>query len=391
MNTQNTTVRISLWQRDFWFLALANLLISMSVYMLIPVLPVWLLGGQHQTHEEVGITMGCYGIGLFVLGPFCNWLVQKKRRNGVCLSAIAIIVCCILGIWFLEQNISKISFSVPLFYALRVVLGMAFGLVQMVLSSTLIIDKSQSSQRTEANHAAAWFGRFALSLGPMLAIVVSRTEIEPLFVSALIAVLAFILIRSVSFPFKAPEDNPKVTCTDRFFLPQAKWLFLNLLLINVVIGIILTVEFTAMFYGLVMFGFCLSLLAERYVFANADLKSEVITGLLLLALALIMLLVKGQVNVKVLPPILIGLGVGLIGGRFLLFFIKLSRHCQRGTSLSTYMLSWESGIALGLWVGYTFVYQQEDMVYTVCLAILSVAFLVYHFFIHQWYITHKNR
>jgi len=52
------------------------------------------------------------------------------------------------------------------------------------------------------------------------------------------------------------------------------------------IGILMTIEFTALFYALIMVGFCLSLLAERYVFVNADLKSEIITGLILIGAAL---------------------------------------------------------------------------------------------------------
>lgn len=390
MNTP-PLVTSSIWQRDFWLLIIANLLVTMSIYMLIPILPVWLLGGQYQSHIEVGITMGCYGVGLFVLGPFCNWLVQTKRRNAVCLSAIIGIVACILALWLLEKKIHQISFAQYIFYLLRFCLGMGFGLVQMVLSSTLIIDKSVSVQRTEANYVAAWMGRFALSLGPMLGIVLSRTELDPLLIAALLAFVSFTLIASIQFPFKAPEDNIKPASTDRFFLPQAKWLFLNLLLINIVIGIILTIEFTASFYGVVMFGFCLALLAERFVFANADLESEIVTGLLLIALAVLALMSKNTMTANILPPILIGLGVGLIGGRFLLFFIKLSKHCQRGTALSTYMLSWESGMALGLWVGYTLVFQNEQKAYSLCLILLTVAFVVYHFFIHPWYMSHKNR
>lgn len=391
MNTSTIVPHSTIWKRDFWFLILANLCISMSIYMLVPIIPVWLLGGNYQTHIEVGITMGSYGLGLFVMGPFCNWLVQTQRRNVVCLSAILVIVICILSFWFLQQNISNIPFSTLLFYLLRFCLGMAFGLVQMVLSSTLIIDKCQSTQRTEANYVSTWFGRFALSLGPMIGIVLSRTEIEPLWGAAMLALGAFILIRSVNFPFKAPEDNPRITCTDRFFLPNAKWLFFNLLIINIIIGIIFTIEFKAMFYGLIMVGFCCSLLAERFVFVNADLESEIVTGILLIVLAVIMLLVRTEVEFKVLPPILIGLGLGLIASRFLLFFIKLSKHCQRGTALSTYILSWESGIAVGLWIGYTFVFRNEVYAYTLCLVILFIAFLIYHFFVHSWYINHKNR
>ena len=42
MNTQNTPVHVRLWHRDFWLMAISNMLLSVAVYMLIPTLPVWL-------------------------------------------------------------------------------------------------------------------------------------------------------------------------------------------------------------------------------------------------------------------------------------------------------------------------------------------------------------
>ena len=55
---------------------------------------------------------------------------------------------------------------------LRFIQGIFYGLSQMVLLGTLIIDTVEAVHRTEANHAATWFGRFSISLGPLLGLVV---------------------------------------------------------------------------------------------------------------------------------------------------------------------------------------------------------------------------
>ena len=198
MDTQNTPIHISLWHADFWILAIANLLITMSVYMLIPVLPVWMFSVAGLSQHEVGIVMGAYGIGLFVFGGFCNWYVQRYRRNRVCLWAMVGVFFALLGCWLVENEIQQSWLQYRLLLFLRIALGAAFGLVQMVLSSTLIIDKSESFQRTEANHASAWFGRFALSLGPMLGIVFARTTFSPLLASSILALAAFVLLATVN-------------------------------------------------------------------------------------------------------------------------------------------------------------------------------------------------
>ena len=391
MDTQNTPVHISLWHADFWILAITNLLITMSVYMLIPILPVWMLGSAGLSQQAVGIVMGVYGIGLFLLGGFCNWLVQRYRRNRVCLWAIALVFLALLGCWLVERELhqSWLRYRVLLF--LRLVLGAGFGLVQMILSSTLIIDKSESFQRTEANHASAWFGRFALSLGPMLGIVFARTTFSPLFASAALALAAYILLATVKFPFRTPDDGVKKISGDRFFLPDAKWLFLNLFLICLSVGILMSTQFTAMFYAMVMVGFAVALLAERFAFVDADLKSQVVAGSILIAAALVMILTRKQMIVNYISPVFVGLGIGLIGLRFLLFFIKLSKHCQRGTAVSTYMLGWESGLAAGLFVGYFFFAEDVHLALSASLACLILAFGLYVVFTHQWYIRKKNR
>lgn len=391
MDTQNTPVHISLWHADFWILAIANLLITMSVYMLIPILPIWMLGTVGLSQQAVGTVMGVYGIGLFLLGGFCNLLVQRYRRNRVCLWAIALVFLSLLGCWFVERELQQSWLQYRLLLFLRIVLGAAFGLVQMILSSTLIIDKSESFQRTEANHASAWFGRFALSLGPMLGIVFARTTFSPLFASAALALVAYLLLATVKFPFRTPDDGVKKISGDRFFLPVAKWLFLNLFLICLSVGILMSTQFTAMFYAMVMVGFAIALLAERFAFVDADLKSQVVAGSILIAAALVMILTRKQMIVNYISPVFVGLGIGLIGSRFLLFFIKLSKHCQRGTAVSTYMLGWESGLAAGLFVGYFFFAEDLHLALSASLVCLILAFGLYVAFTHQWYIRKKNR
>ena len=166
MNSQNTPVHIRLWHRDFWLMAIANLLLTMSVYMLVPTLPHWLTDIHGLTAVETGFAMGAFGFGLFGFGAFASFLVQRYRRNQVCVWA-ALSMAAMIGILY-YVDIKLCQFMEFWFVLLeRFLFGAFFGLAQMVLTSTLIIDTCESYQRTEANYSASWFGRFALSLGPL--------------------------------------------------------------------------------------------------------------------------------------------------------------------------------------------------------------------------------
>lgn len=391
MNSQNTPVHIRLWHHDFWRMAIANLLLTAAVYMLVPTMPQWLLETQGLSSLESGLVMAAFGTGLFVFGVFVSFLVQHYRRNVVCMWAV-IALAVLLGMLYYINMWRGVFVDFWYVLFLRFGLGAVFGLAQMVLTSTLIIDTCESYQRTEANYSAGWFGRFALSIGPLAGLLLQRMAgfESVLLVAGGVAVVAVVLIRLVNFPFRAPEDDIPTVSLDRFFLPHGFPLFFNLQLITLAVGLLLSLPLHERFYAMMMVGFLLALLAQRFVFRDAEVKSEVVSGLILLGAALLMMLTHPQPMVWYIAPVFVGFSLGIIGSRFMLFFIKLSRHCQRGTSQSTFMLGWESGIAWGLGFGLAF-FQDESGALLIAALVLVVCALVLYHFTHNWFIKNKNR
>lgn len=377
---------------EFWLLAVSEFLLSMSVYVLLPTLPLWLVGDQNLSAVESGIVMGAFGMGLFVLGFFVSFLIERYRRNMVCIIAIAVVAALQALLYYLDSlQFQFVDF--PVLVLLRFAMGATFGLSQMVLCSTLIIDTCESALRTEANFATGWFGRIALALGPLTGLLLLRyTDYSTVFLVAMgCAAVSLVLVLLVNFPFRIPDDDVSLFCLDRFFLPHGSILFMNLLLITVAFGMLLSLHLSVRFYAMMMCGFLGVLLCWRFVFRDADLKSEVVTGLILWGAALIMLLTRSTLPiVTYAAPLFIGLGMGLIGSRFLLFFIKLSHHCQRGTSQSTFMLGWESGIAFGLGLGLGCFNEAPQLLLFTSLLLVVSALTAYQFS-HNWFLKNKNR
>ena len=372
-------------------MAIANLLLTAAVYMLVPTMPQWLLETQGLSSLESGLVMAAFGTGLFVFGVFVSFLVQHYRRNVVCMWAVIALAVLLGMLYYIDMWRGVfVDFWYVLF--LRFGLGAVFGLAQMVLTSTLIIDTCESYQRTEANYSAGWFGRFALSIGPLAGLLLQRMAgfESVLLVAGGVAVVAVVLIRLVNFPFRAPEDCIPTVSLDRFFLPHGFPLFFNLQLITLAVGLLLSLPLHERFYAMMMVGFLLALLDQRFVFRDAEVKSEVVSGLILLGAALLMMLTHPQPMVWYIAPVFVGFSLGIIGSRFMLFFIKLSRHCQRGTSQSTFMLGWESGIAWGLGFGLAF-FQDESGALLIAALVLVVCALVLYHFTHNWFIKNKNR
>ena len=391
MNSQSTPVHIRLWHKDFWLMAIANFLLAMTVYMLVPTMPRWLMDAQQFSAQDAGIAMAALGVGLFALGAFISYMVQHYRRNLVCIFSVLVEALLITALYYIDGLHMRVANPMVVFVQ-RFAQGAVFGLAQMVLTSTLIIDTSESFQRTEANHSAAWFSRFALSMGPMAGLLIGRIAgfHYVLLATMACAMAVVVLVLLVNFPFRAPQDDIPTVSLDRFFLPHGFPLFVNLQLVTLAVGIILSVVMIEQFYSMMMVGFAVAILSQRFVFKNAELKSEVVTGLILMGVALLMMITRHLPIVMYAAPLFIGMGVGLIGSRFLLFFIKLSRHCQRGTSQSTFLLGWESGIAWGVGAGVA-IFQGNITAALIAALVLVIAALAMYHFTHNWFTNNKNR
>ena len=397
MYTQNTPVHVHLWHRGFWALAFANLLLSMSVFMFLPILPYWL--GQYfgLSASRVALLFVIHAVGIYLLGPRCSMLVQRYRRNVVCAISILLTSLSSFVLYYLcKFNPALIaSLDASTIYLVLAVIqlvgSMFYGLSQMVLSGTLIIDVCESFQRTEANHSAAWFGRLGLALGPIAAILTApRFGCETvLLASSVCGLIAMLLVLLTDFPFRAPEDNLKAFSTDRFFLTRGIWLFVNFMMIMIAVGIVVVNHQDMRFFVLMLGGFLISLLSQKFVFANAELKSEILSALVLIIGALLLMIFRDSDVASLAAALLTGVGVGVSATRFLLFFIKLSPHCKRGTSQSTFFLTWQSGLALGAALG--IVAGQSGVGYVVALAFVVLALLMYHFFTHTWFMNNKSR
>ena len=384
MDTQNTPIHFRLWHKNFLHIALANLLLTMSMYMLLLVLPVHLL---HHGYPKIFVTLCfiAYAVGIYLPGGFLSGLIQRHWRSHVCIVAI-LAQTAILGYYYLMGSH---------YHLLTLLAGMGvgccYGLAQMTMTSTLVIDTCESFLRTEANHASSWFGRLALSVGPFLGFWI-YTHLgfkEMILVSSVCSLLSVLLVMSIKFPFKAPEDFRHWFSLDRFFLVHGTPLYLNLILITLTMGLIISTQLSNYFFMVMIAGFLVAILAEKYVFANAELKSETTVGSLLIGFAILLLLLRHENASQALAAMFSGFGIGIIGSRFLLFFIKLACHCERGTSQSTFFLGWETGLALGLALGYLL--GNSDWVLLAALAVLGIAFLLYNFAIHPWYMQNKSR
>ena len=355
MDTQYTPTYNRLWNREFTLLIIAELLLCISCYMTIPLLPFRLTTEEHASSSLASIAIVAFIIGVCISGFFGSWLIQRYRRNKVFLSSAICLGATILGLSLFEFQEQPIVREIEKYTLLAIcfVCGAVFGTAKRVLSCTLLIDKTESCHRTDANYTAIWIARLTVIIGPILAILLHDELRDSLFYAsgAIMSFASAILVICVKFPFRAPEEGVHIVSIDRFFLPRGSSISLVIALITAALGIMMTTRMTIEFCTSVMVGFFFAACVLHVpAIKNARFASAI--GNALAIIAILTMFAHDDILDSTLKPMLFGFGIALSSSEQLYKLLDNCDHCQRSTAESTYFLSSDGGLFLGIAAGW---------------------------------------
>lgn len=353
MDNQYTPTYTKLWHKEFLQLLIAEILLCTSCYMTIPFLPKLLSEHTNADNRLATLPVLFFVIGMYLSGALSSWLIQRYRRNKVySFSAITfgLLLPCLLAIekrclpdmdWqrFLQLSVAISTFA-----------GAAFGLAKRILSCTLLIDKTESHHRTEANYAAITVARMAVAIGPILYFTL-RHVMPTLWyytIAAALTIMATLFVLTIKFPFRAPEECTKMVSIDRFFLPRGWKVFVSISACTIVFGFIMQGKPTVHFFIPLLFGFLCATTALRFP-GIRNWKHTPTTGLLaLVASAIAISSMQLPAYADTMASAFIGFGMGIVCSFQLFHILNLCQHCQRSTAESTYFLAADGGILIGL-------------------------------------------
>lgn len=343
-----------LWTFQFVRVCIANLLLFVSLYMLYPVLPVAMATKLDVPVSETGHLYLLFTLGMLLVGPFHNYLVDTYKRKYVCMLSFVAMMAAVAGYAFVS--------SLHQLLLLCLLQGAAFGLATTA-GVTLAIDITHTSFRSSGNLVFSWAARLGMILGIALGVFLyGGYGFESLlYISVAIGAVGVLVIAGVYVPFRAPIAMKVCSC-DRFLLPRALLPAANLMLIAFVPGMLLPMLHKSPvnvliggvpipFFGVAAIGFLLTVVLVQLFFKRRQMMwMQIVVGLVLMIGAIVTMsnVLFPQFTELLLAAILFGLSLGLIAPEFLTMFVKLSQHCQRGTANTTHLLAWELGIALGI-------------------------------------------
>jgi MFS family permease len=388
----DTIPKDKLFTPSFFFACAGNFLLFFGFYLLLPVLPVYLMQEFHAGSSQVGIILSSYVVAALVVRPFSGFLADRFQRKTVYLLGFGLFVAAFTAYPLVE--------TLMLFVLLRVLHGLTFGMVTTT-GNTLIVDIMPASRRGEGLGYFGIANNLSMATGPMIGLMMldAGHSYDWLFYSALICgLVGFLFASNIRAPRKVRAASEPLSW-DRFFLKNGLFSGLCLLLMAVPYGITTsylalyakTLQIhgtTGLFFSLMAVGLISSRTFAGKLIDRGKLVMVIATGqsLILIAFGIFGLLGLFSVTLPHLVSlvffcvaILLGVGYGMIFPAYNTLFVDLAPNNRRATASSTYLTSWDLGIGIGLvfggclseWFGFPVTYEVGML-----LVLLSTVFFV---------------
>ena len=370
--------KAKLWTGNTVLLALSHFLLYASLYVMLPVLPLWIVRHWDCSYAEAGAVVAVFGPAMFLSGPFNSYLIDTFKRKSVCFLALLLFAAAAL--------VYPYAAALGWIVLIRAVQGALFGVITMTTGSTLAIDVTAARRRTDANVCFAWIGRFGMAAGLALG-----TYIYPywsfsyvVYASVALGAAALLLVLWIRVPFRAPL-NPPLLSLDRFLLPRTFWPAVNMMMISFIFGILIAHIYNELFYICMLTGFVLALILSRTLLVYVSGRAEVELGEAALMGGFLLLIFSNSLLNSYIAGILLGVGIGVSVSRFFIKMISLPMHCERGTGNNTYQLFWELGVLGGFMFENIWTEAHPDTIYWIGIGMCVVSLVMYETFTHPWY------
>jgi len=352
-----------LFNKNYLCLCAANFLFFFSFYLLLPVLPFFIMDQYQAGNAVIGTVISCYTLATLVVRPFSGYMMDTFKRKPLYLLALSLFTAIFCGYPF--------ATTITILIIVRVVHGLAFGLTS-VGGNTLVIDVVPSEHRGEGIGYFGVANNIAMAVGPMTGLFVyEHFSYNAIFFGCMAcSLLAALFASRIETKVRPPVKRPPISL-DRFVLVKGLLAGVSFLLLAFAYGQIsnyialyakemgLTIS-SGLFFTVYAVGLIVSRLFAGRMVDRGKVTQTIVLGLGITVLALFGLGMCHYFNrlgstytaVAFLAVALCcGLGFGASFPSFNTLFINLGTNAQRGTATSTYLTSWDLGLGIGIFSG----------------------------------------
>lgn len=349
--------QVALWNSNYLKVWSANFTTFFSFMLLTPLLPLYLADTFHADKEMIGFVLSGYTLTTLLIRPFSGYLVDTFPRRTVLLVSFFLFAALFAG--YLAAG------SLVLFAIVRTLHGAPFG-ATTVANSTVAIDVLHPKRRAEGIGYYGLSNNIATAIGPTVALLIYGAchSYKVLFwIALVVAFIGYAINYTLHLEERPRVERKAPVSLDRFLLLKGWSLGLCMVGFAISYGVLSTylaiygkeelgiTEGSGLFFLLLSLGLILSRLVgsrtlqRGLILQNAGVGVSIaLCGYLLFALLHNPWGFYGA-------ALIIGLGNGHLFPAFQTMFLNLATNAQRGTANSTFLVSWDIGIGLGIILG----------------------------------------
>lgn len=346
-----------LWNRDYIRIMAVNFLMYFAFYLLTPLLPIYLSEQFHASNGVIGIILSAYIVAEVVARLFSGYIVDSFDRKSVLLWSMSAFAVFFAGY--------PVASTLLMFAVVRTLHGLPFGVVT-VANSTAAIDVLPSSRRNEGIGFYGLSNNLSMAIAPSAGIFIYKYVggFQLLFwLSFIIASLAMLVAFSIRLPHKEILRDRRPLSLDRFFLTRAWLLGVNIAFFAFSWGLLSSYVAiyskqvlgitggTGTFFTLISVGLIASRFQGSKALREGRLTHNAAEGMCISLVSYFIFVAFPSTFTYYASALLLGLGNGHLYPAFLNMFVSTARHNQRGTANSSILVSWVTGMGIGIFAG----------------------------------------
>lgn len=371
MNNKQT-----LWTPDFIKAFSANLLMFFSFYLLVPVLPFYVIDELGASESVAGLVLSIYTVAALIIRPFSGFLVDTFARKPLYVLCYGLFTAVFAGY--------IVAATLTAFVVMRILHGMSFGM-NSVSGNTIAVDIMPAQLRGKGIGYFGMAANIAMSVGPMVGLFLYTSHsFNAAFLTSLGAsMIGFVLTTTITAPKKIVPPVKEVLSLDRFFLLKGVPQVLVLASTSFGYGVVTNYvglycsemgykEAAGFFFTIVAVGVVVARMLSARAINNGKDISLVYYGVASLILGYSLFGLVHYVMIFYLSALLVGLGYGFTNPATQIMMINLAEHNRRGTANSTYYTAWDLGLGIGIMAGGDMIERFGfNVLFMVCVAMIA--------------------
>jgi MFS family permease len=341
----------SIWNRNFLLLCVANLSLFMSLLLLLPTLPLYLvkIGG---TQRNVGYVMGMYTLGATSMRAFSGWLLDRYGRKRIMVLGL-VMMFAVAVFYRMAHDVSSVT-------VIRTLHGVTFGLVSTAMAAAA----ADSLPTARLGEGIGYYGlasTLSLALAPMIGLwLVDAIDYTGLFtvvsVMTVVTLACTVPVKNTRAAVRTPDESLRRILANLLekaaLLPSAITFFLSFVNGAVMYFIAiyaseLGVRHIGLFFAVSSFLMVVSRPISGRWTDRGGTRTVVLIGLLCLVTGTATVAFSRTITGFLVAGLFNGLGFGFCGTTLQAIAVRRAPPHRWGAATGTFYAAFDMGYGLG--------------------------------------------